>query len=201
MSNGDNAPRSARTKGTPMDIDFERLRLQRERDLRFAERAHDQRNNEREKLNDAAVTGGDKALQALMYINGGAAIAMLGFVGAFAGREKIDLGSIARLAPGLAYFAFGVAFAVGAMGTAYFVNLARAEAFGHDTHTFEHPYCTEQEVALRLRTWAYRIQFLAFVLGVCSLWSFLFGAFSVRDFIEKMPKPPAFYRAQVPSEV
>jgi hypothetical protein len=60
----------------------------------------------------------------LVLINGGAAIAILTFLGGVASKERIDFVKVGVVADTLKWFAFGVALAVLGMAFAYLTNFA-----------------------------------------------------------------------------
>lgn len=76
--------------------------------------------------NDAAVNTGAAALKGLMIINGGAAIAMLGFLASLAGIADPDRFSALFSTGPIISFSLGAGAAVTAMGQSYFVNTMHA---------------------------------------------------------------------------
>jgi hypothetical protein len=174
---------------------FEKLKWDYERTTRHAERTHDRHHEDRDNRNEAAVTAGNNVLRALMFINGGAAVAMLAFVGAFAGKDKIDLVSIAPLAPSLLIFAFGALSSVASMGAGYFVNYCRAEADGLSQLTWDHPYVERNEASNAMTKRADAFQWSAIALGFLSGIMFLWGTIDVKNFIGKLAKQPTVYVA------
>ena len=95
--------------------------------MRAAERAHDTLTDFASKTNTAAIEVANLALRTAMLINGGAAIAVLAFVGSLASRDKVSLQAITQTAATLIWFATGVAVATLSMGLAYFTNLFIAQ--------------------------------------------------------------------------
>jgi hypothetical protein len=60
---------------------------------REAERIHDATNEGTQRSSEAAIAMAQLALRTSVLINGGAAIAMLAFIGGLVGRETITIGS------------------------------------------------------------------------------------------------------------
>jgi hypothetical protein len=66
----------------------------------------------------------------LIVINGGAAIAILTFLGGVASKEKIDFTKVGAVADTIRYFATGVALALVGMVLSYFTNFLWPELRG-----------------------------------------------------------------------
>jgi len=181
--------------------DFEKEKWEYERKTRLAERAHDRHHERHDQLNEAAITAGNNALRSLILINGGAAVSMLAFVGAFAGKDKIELSRLSPVAPGLIDFAFGVGLAAAALGAGYFVNLLRSQAAGRSTLNYEYPYIEAGRPSKRCGSGALFLQWVAFVLGVASLVAFFRGTWDVKYFIDTLSKErPAVTRSLLAPE-
>jgi hypothetical protein len=87
-----------------------------------AQRAHDRIDEFGKAINIAAIENANLALRYVLLINGGAAVAVLGFIGALVGRVALSgviLPKIADAASSLTWFGAGVAAAALAMGFAY----------------------------------------------------------------------------------
>lgn len=102
----------------------EQERIDHQANIRAAERAHDANNELYDQLNQAAIGSANVALRAFLLINGGAAVALLAFLGSLAG--QIDGPDIVTLATPLMDFAIGVAVAALAAGLAYLTNYSAA---------------------------------------------------------------------------
>src|SRR6266581_8178796 len=85
--------------------EIERAKWQHEKLREDAHRAHDKSNAFHTYVNQAAIDSGNLALRTLILINGGAAIAVLAFLGAVSAKEKIDFGKIGDVAHTIRYFA------------------------------------------------------------------------------------------------
>ncbi len=124
--------------------------------------------------NEAAAKSGRVATRVLLLINGGAAVALLGLIGALAGAECFEDRQIQRFGSNLVWFTWGLVAAAAALSLVYLVNYCHAGAartqiakpgssFGHwlwPAHVFS---------------------FGAILAGVLSLAMFVLGMFAVRD--------------------
>ena len=109
-----------------------------EKNREDAQRVH---NNNREsiiKSNEATVSSGSNAVRAALIINGGAAIALLSFIGGLVGDGKLTIGSqLLSVTEPLRYFAWGVALSAVSMAFGYLTNysatgiLQTKSTFGH----------------------------------------------------------------------
>lgn len=102
--------------------EIERRKWELERTRNEAERAHDKSNAFHTYVNEATIEASNLALRTLVLINGGAAVAILAFLGAVASKDKVDFDQVGRVAGTLRFYAIGVACAVAAMAFAYLAN-------------------------------------------------------------------------------
>jgi hypothetical protein len=107
---------------------------------RDAERAHDKIDEFHRYANEAAVRTADLALRMAMLINGGAAIAVLAFIGGLLSKDKIAAGQLANMATSLAWFAYGVVIPVAGMALSYLTNYCMAAVASSQRKNWEHPY-------------------------------------------------------------
>ena len=77
-----------------------------------AKRAHDANRDFHSYVNTEAVGSSNLTLRTLVIINGGAAIAVLTFLGGVAAKDKVDFAQVGLVAGTIKWFAFGVALAV-----------------------------------------------------------------------------------------
>src|SRR5262245_14525738 len=87
-----------------------------EQNRAVAERQHDQITEFGNRVNEATINGGNLALRMALLINGGAAVALLSFMGGLPKDQR------QAIASALAWFAWGVAAAALALGLAYATN-------------------------------------------------------------------------------
>jgi hypothetical protein len=96
---------------------------QRRWDIEEAHRAHDELTSFYGSVNEGTVKSGEATLRACILINGGAAVAILAFMGSVISSDRTSShGVIAKIAPNLNWFVGGVVAAVAAMGLTYVVN-------------------------------------------------------------------------------
>jgi hypothetical protein len=112
------------------------VRQQSDEQREDRQRAEDARNELLQQLRAAALENANLAVRYLFTVNGGAAIAILGFVGALAGQGKIAQVSVVKLTSPLYFFAIGVAASVCIMLLAYMANSAFAEAARVNAHEY-----------------------------------------------------------------
>lgn len=80
----------------------------------------------------SVITVGQSALKSALLINGGAAVALLAFIGRIWGNAETQH-TIEALATALVCFVFGVLSAAMASGATYFSQAGYADEFGHLT--------------------------------------------------------------------
>lgn len=105
-----------------------------------AERAHDKNTEFFHHVNKAAIDASYIALRTAVLINGGAAVAVLAFLGSLASSDKVQFGQISQMASSLKLFAWGVASAAFAMVTAYLTNYFITCRIVSQEQTFSYPY-------------------------------------------------------------
>src|SRR2546421_13114744 len=103
------------------------------RNLRAAERAHDDVNDLRKRLIDASARDAQEAIKIALLINGGAAVAILAFIAGIVGRTNISLSDLRSVAHSLFWFAGGIVVAGITAACAYVANsLYSANQFQQD---------------------------------------------------------------------
>lgn len=156
--------------------DWAHKRWAHEQKQRLAERAHDANSENAAQTNAATVESGHHALRTIMLINGGAAIALLAFIGAIASKEGVS--SVADLAAAIQWFALGVAVTAAAMGFAYFVNYCYVASLYSVELDWEHPYVKDtpkskrwERIGLTLHVITPVLAAVALVMFVCGMWN------------------------------
>lgn len=104
------------------------------RNLRMAERAHDEAGVETRTMLGTVITFGSEALKAAALVNGGSAAAMLAFIGT--GRQPVTLDTIQALR----LFGFGLLAATLATGGAYIAQFLYQNAIDARSFHWEHPF-------------------------------------------------------------
>ena len=93
---------------------------------RAAERAHEVHKEFVFQSNAASVESAHSALRTIMLINGGAVVAILGFICVVADKNKLSTNDLHAIADCLRWFAFGIFCAAVAFGAAFLVNCSTA---------------------------------------------------------------------------
>lgn len=133
------------------------------------------------KARDSAVEHASQALKSVLLINGGAAIAILAFVGgALDAENKIGSEELVGLVNALAWFAWGAAAAVFAM-TLSFGSLFSAARWNQEMiRTQDFPYIEETPASKRWEVLSNGFLVCATAAGLWSLISFLCGIWSIK---------------------
>jgi hypothetical protein len=148
-----------------------------------AERAHDKIDEFHRYANEAAVRTADLALRMAMLINGGAAIAVLAFIGGLISKDKIAAGQLANMATSLAWFACGVVIPVAGMALSYLTNYCMAAVASSQRKNWEHPYVEPGPRTAFWRRFNLVFHVFAFGAGLASLILFVVGMLSVKTAI------------------
>ncbi|QFT77830.1 hypothetical protein [Erythrobacter sp. THAF29] len=126
-------------------------------------------------VNEKTIESSNAALRSLLVINGGAAVALLAFIGSIANQNEINLSSVlVALSFPLVLLGWGVAASVIAMMFAYFTNLMTVG------HTFAEHDSREEGAYSVLKTGCHA---LAFLTAVGSLGLFVWAIYEVREAI------------------
>jgi hypothetical protein len=150
----------------------------------YALRAHEQANNIRAYLDRAAIDAANAAVKSLLLINGGAVVALLGFIAALAGPTPEARSSIASLASPLMWFGGGVGVAVFAGLCAYLVHFCYASASLSQDQGWKHPYVTENKASKAWLIVGRVFHILGVLAAVAALSLFATGVIGVRDSID-----------------
>jgi hypothetical protein len=141
-----------------------------------AKRAHDNLRDFANKLNEAAVGNANLALRSGLLINGGAAVAMLAFIGGLLGKGAIAKGAqLVEITAPLIWFASGVAVATLGMGFAYFTNYCIAGNASTMSKHWEHPFVRVTAASKKYKIAAIMFQLLAITLGFGAIGTFVTG--------------------------
>jgi hypothetical protein len=133
--------------------------------------------------NEAAVSLSISTVKGLLLINGGAAVAMLGFVATTSSHQagvRLDLGAMTGA---LMWFAWGVAASVLSSGLAYVVMyLQAAYAQSFDLLT-EYPYFTSGKGTKALGYTTNSFHIVAVVVALAALLCFVLGTYEVSNLV------------------
>jgi hypothetical protein len=146
-----------------------------------AHRAHDNSDTFHTYTNQAAIESSNIALKTLIVINGGAAIAVLAFLGGVASKEKIDFATVAPVAYTIRYFAFGVALTMAAMAFSYLTHYFMTGIEGSRLKSYNHPFIVDGPGTPRLRLFNRIFHIAAIVAAFSSLALFLVGMYAASD--------------------
>jgi hypothetical protein len=115
-----------------------------------------------------------------LLINGGAAAALLTFIGGLPANQK------RAVADTLVWFAWGVAAAVAGLGLAYFTNYATARMEGSKIWHNQPPYVRDGPATARWKRLNIIFHIAAVIVGLASLVLFIVGMLAVRAALTKL---------------
>lgn len=169
---------------------FNYAKWQHEMNRQDAQRAHDVNTDFHTYVNKAAMDTANLTLRTLIVINGGAAIAVLTFLGGVAAKERIDFTRVGVVAGTLRWFAFGVAMAVVGLALSYLTQFAMTGVANAMLKTYEHPYVSKGPNYGRWRAWNIFFHIAAVGAALASLLLFLNGMFQASHAITHLLAKP-----------
>jgi hypothetical protein len=146
-----------------------------------AHRAHDNSVAFHTYVNQATIESANIALKTLIVINGGAAIAVLTFLGGVASKDKIDFAAVAPVAMTIRYFAIGVALTLAAMAFSYLTNYFMAGVEVSRQKTYTRPYVIDGANTDNQKWWNNLFHILSFGSALASLLLFVIGMYVASD--------------------
>lgn len=144
-----------------------------------AHREHDALISRYVALSESVIKSGDLALRSCLLINGGAAIAILAFMGNVVTRDPASHKLLADISCGLIDFALGVVAAVVAMGLTYFDHFLNWKHATSQKRVWTHPYI---EPGDRTAFWARvktTVHVITVLLAIGSVVAFGWGLFAI----------------------
>lgn len=151
-----------------------------------AERAHDMRNTFIQTANDATIKSAENAVRTLVLINSGAAVAILGFVGALVSKDTCRIQQLVGVADSLLWFAFGVVSSTAAAFCAYFAHYTTAAGLSSEARPWTPPFI-EYTIKSKYWIWGRRLSILfSYLFAVCSLSFFIWGVLNARHAISPL---------------
>jgi hypothetical protein len=150
-----------------------------------AHRAHDELSAFHRSVNDAAIKSAEVALRAALLINGGAAVAILAFIGGLAAQDRIKLEQLNEVANSLMLFAFGVVAAVAGMGLDHLPNYLTGVHATSFVRWSQHPYIRPGPKTSRLARLRTLVHVVGVLVGVGSVVLFVCGMYDVRNSISR----------------
>lgn len=153
---------------------------------RIAEREHDIAIGRTRAIEEAAIIQLNNALRALFLLNGGAAVAILAFLGALVDKNKIGQAELVVVARTLIWFSIGVVLATVASLAAYTSNITQANAAWASERQYSAPFVRDTDLSNQ-RFFAAQIwQWVWWVAVWLSLVAFLVGIFKVMAAVSAM---------------
>lgn len=165
------------------DETYDAAKYAHELKLRHAERAHDRNREMGDLFNANADRNSQAAIRILLAINGGAAVALLAFIGGLASRANWDLRNLSSVTDQLHWFILGIIASGIAAAAAYVTNYCYAGALLMREETWEHPYTVEHRPS-KLYRWLGRVTHLiGFSSAIVGLFFFICGMYGVESAI------------------
>jgi hypothetical protein len=179
------AASTATTSGAAAVADLDLDTLNREE----AHRAHDALTDFYVAVNESAIKSGDVVLRNCLLINGGAAIAILAFMGSVVTKDPSSHKLLADISRGLIYFAVGVVTSVLGMGLAYVDHFMNWKHATSQKRVWKHPYI---EPGDRTALWGrlkFTVHALAVVAVLVSVSMFVCGLLAVEHAVKGWAPP------------
>lgn len=136
---------------------------------------HDRNDRSRESANEAARVAANGTTRALLLINGGASVAMLGFMASTTSGDGRLLDHLGTLLDSTELFAFGVATSCLTTFFAYIVNYCHGSAASFVRYTWTYPYIEETDKSKKWLAIANVFHVFALFSGIASLALFCLG--------------------------
>jgi hypothetical protein len=157
----------------------------RRENMEQARRAHASLDEFALSINDSSIKSADVMLRNCLLINGGAAVAILAFMGTVISK---DAGShIGDIAGGLTYFAWGVIASVVALGLSYIVHVVTYLYVTSQEKVWKHPYIVPGKRTAWWGRLKITLHLLAVALAVLSAVLFVIGLFMVKHAVTSFP--------------
>jgi hypothetical protein len=171
------------------DKEFEEFKWKHERQERAAERAHDLNDAHATQINEATIQAGQLTLRMSMLVNGGAAVAVLAFLGSLASKDRFDITQLNQIASPIIWFAIGVAASVSGLALAYLTNYCHVTYANSLDKAWEHPYLIPSRSS---KFWDHAgsvFHVLALLAAIASIALFIYGMVEVRDALLSLKAP------------
>jgi hypothetical protein len=164
-----------------------------EDERRDFERAHDRLNEFLERARETATKGAETLWRTIAWVNGGAAVSVLAFIGGLASQNRIQIRQLDIVAGSLIFFAFGVVAALLALALHSFNNYAIALHANAYIFTYDNaPYYTRKtKRSYRWSIASKALQTAAILSGVTSLALFVYGMINVRQAVARLGETAA----------
>lgn len=158
----------------------ENHKWEKEQELQKAFKVHDHYSEFVIRTNDAAINNANLTLRTLLLLNGGAAIAMLAFIGQLAANKtEVTQEQFRALAWPLLWFSIGSALAALSNGLAYFTNLFVAKSAAIlENFLYEHPFFKPTPKSKKISRRVKWLRGTAVVCAIASIFCFSVGLFA-----------------------
>lgn len=129
------------------------------------------------------LSAASAALRVLLTINAGGVIALLGFIGAIAGKDKRVFASADVFSAPMSAFGLGMLLAAAATGLIYFAQMFFGLAFTKRRFDYVHPYVhVTPESALWLKL-GYALQAVTIIISFSSFLAFALGLWLAKTIV------------------
>jgi hypothetical protein len=155
----------------------------------YIERRHAAAREQETRLDEATIAAGQLAIRMAILINGGAAVAVLAFVGGLVGHEQVKLSHLVRVAGSLQLFAWGVVAAGAALGLFYCTNYCHTRLWQSYRLIVDPPYIQEGDKSKSWRWGGHFFHVTAVIAGLLSLGFFIWGVIAVYRSIKYLGVP------------
>lgn len=140
-------------------------------------------------LMEATSKSAEVAVKTSVVVNGGAAVALLAFIGGMLGKEIVTVQQVADVSSVLIWFAAGVACGVGALAFIYLMNYVAAREIRTRLPEF-HRMIWWPSLGRRFHRTTYAVAHtIAVVVSLTSLGLFVIGMLEVRASITRLGAP------------
>lgn len=157
--------------------------------LEETQRAHDRDAELHRTYFEAASKSAEVAVKTSVLVNGGAAVAVLGFLGAMLGKNVVTLTQVANVSASLVWFASGVAAGVAALALIYLMNYSSAAGVRWRRRIFIAPYVEETPRSRLMRRIYTVAHIIAVLISLLSVSLFVYGVVDMRHSINHISKP------------
>lgn len=130
-----------------------------------------------------AIAAAASALRVLLTVNAGGALALLGFIGAVAGKEKKVFDSVSVFAYPMSLFGVGVIFAVFSTCCMYFAQGCFTYQVSAQELTLNHPYVSSTPASQCWKKIGTFFQVSSILSAIGSFGVFIVGVYECRNLI------------------
>lgn len=151
--------------------------------IEMAEKAHRDNLRNFETSNADANSYAQATLKALLLLNGGAAISMLGFTASISANDSGNQIDLQKVVDVLQYYSFGAACSVLATGLAYVVMYLQAVHAHSYAWVWEHPYLKPSKHSNKILWGANTVQAIAVFIAILSLVFFMIATWKTGNIV------------------